>query len=160
MDAVTILNKLDSLGISVEITGDRLLLEPGSRVPLELVDELKARKQEIILKLKGYREKYLDAEATDKELDEIAIRIRIEGYVLLWSNVLCDLVAFYKGEEDRAKIPPGFVPYSLNELKELFGKGKQITPQRLRLIHEAKREGCHIVGETPDKQDRNRGKAF
>lgn len=148
MDAITILDRLDNLGVSVRVAGDRLQLEPGSRVPAELIDELKAHKQEIILKLKGYRQKYPDVEVTDQELDEIAERVRTEGYVLLWSNVLCDLVVFYKNEEARRKIkvPPGFVAYSVNELRELFGNRKGSPSQgALRLIHEAKKDGAKVT---------------
>jgi len=144
MDAATILNMLGDLGISVVVADDRLRLEPGSRVPLDLVEELRQHKQEIILKLKGYQFKYADPQASDQELAEIKARVDVEGYVLLWSTVLQDLVAFYRDEVDQSKIPPGFVPYSLAELTELFGKGK-CSSDRLRVIHEAKRLGGHIV---------------
>jgi hypothetical protein len=146
MDAAAILDRLRDLGISVEVADDRLRLAPGSRVPPELVDELKAHKQEIILALKGYQQKYPDSEVTDPELDEIAQRVHTEGYILLWSNTLQDLVAFYRDEEARCKIPPGFVAYGLAELSELFGKGK-VCSDKLRLVHEAKRLGGHIVPE-------------
>ena len=140
MDAAAILDRLRDLGISVEVADDRLRLAPGSRVPPELVDELKAHKQEIILALKGYRQKYPDSEVTDPELDEIAERVHTDGYILLWSNTLQDLVAFYRDEADKAAIPPGFVPYRLAELRELFGRGK-CSSDRLRLVHGVKKLG-------------------
>ena len=140
MDATAILGRLGSLGISVEVANNRLLLQPGSRVPPDLVDELRAHKQEVILKLKGYRLKY--SQASDREVEEIVARVEVEGCVLLWSTVLNDLVAFYRDEDARSKIPPGFVPYSVGELQELFGGGKQSPSQHtLRLIHEAKKQG-------------------
>ena len=70
----------------------------------------------------------------------IARKVEEQGYVLVWSSVLEDTVAFYNTDEDRVKIPPGFVPYSTDELKELFGE-PQSSPNTnaLRLIHQAKK---------------------
>jgi len=60
--------------------------------------------------------------------------------------VLKDLVAFYKTETDPKKIPAGFVAYSDQELRELFGDGKSApSPKHLRLIHEAKKHGGQII---------------
>ena len=87
------------------------------------------------------RLKYPDAPADDQELLEIENRVLTKGYVLLWSNTLNDFVAFYKMKTDREKIPPGFVLYSDQELRELFGKGKSaLSPRILRLIHQAQKE--------------------
>jgi len=94
---------------------------------------------------RNYRLKYPDAPADDQELTEIENRVLTKGYVLLWSNTLNDFVAFYKTEADREKIPPGFVPYSDNELFELFGKSSSPRKHTLRLIHEAKKLGGCIV---------------
>jgi len=101
---------------------------------------------------KGYRLKYPDAQATGEELGEILARVHGEGYALLWCTVLQDLVAFYRDEDARSKIPPGFVPYSEAELEELFGKGKpSLSTSTLRLIHEAKKHGgCVINSEWED----------
>ena len=93
-----------------------------------------------------YNLKYPDGPANDQELLEIENRVLTKGYVLLWSNTLNDLVAFYRTEADREKIPPGFVPYSDQELRELFGEGKAaLSPSTLRLIHEAKKIGAEVV---------------
>ena len=145
MEAQAILDRLYSLGIEVIISGDKLLLEPGSRVPEELVEELKSHKQDIILLEKGYRLRYPGNQVTDQELTEIEARVERDGYVLLWSNTLNDFVAFYKTEADREKIPPGFVPYSDKELYELFGKNSSPRKHTLRLIHEAKKLGGCVV---------------
>jgi len=101
MDAAEILEKLDSLGVEIAISGaagDKLRLNPGAAVPAGLMAEVKQRKNELIkiLKLRDYQPKYLEPEATDKELAEIMARVYSEGYILLWSTVLEDLVAFYK----------------------------------------------------------------
>ncbi len=147
MEATAILSKLHSLGIGVTVSGDKLLLEPGSSVPKELVEELKAHKPEVLdlLKLRGYRLRYPGNQVTDEELTEIEARVERDGYVLLWRNTLNDFVAFYKTEADSEKIPPGFVPYSGKELFELFGKNSSRGKHTLRLIHEAKKLGGRVV---------------
>ena len=85
MEATAILNKLHSLGIGVTVSGDKLLLEPGSSVPKELVEELKAHKPEVLglLKLRGYHLRYSCNQVTDQELTEIEARVERDGYVLL-----------------------------------------------------------------------------
>ena len=143
MEAQAILDRLDSLGVEVTISRDKLQLEPGSRVPGELVEELKVHKQDIILLEKGYHLRYPSEWATDEELDEIEASVYQDGYVLLWSNVLEDFIAFYKTEADRAKIPPGFVAYSDQELRDLFGESKATCS--LRIIHEAKKEFGRLI---------------
>jgi len=145
LEAQAILDRLYSLGIEVTISRDKLQLEPGSRVPEELVEELKSHKQDIILLEKGYRLRYPGNQVTDQELTEIEARVERDGYILLWSNALNDFMAFYKTEADREKIPPGFVPYSDKELFELFGKNLSPGKHTLRLIHEAKKLGGYIV---------------
>ena len=104
---------------------------------------------------KGYELKYSDAQATRDELEEIAARVQVEGYALLWSTVLQDLIAFYRDEEARSKIPVGFVPYSEAEIEELFEDGKPARSiSTLRLIHEAKK----LAGaKVSNKATRNKG---
>ena len=88
---------------------------------------------------------------SERELAEIVQRVNHEGYVLLWSTVLADFVAFYKTEADRKKIPPGFVPYSEQELEELFGEGKDApSPNALRLTHESQKCGERVIGSQPE----------
>ena len=157
MNAGAILERLENMGIQITIAGDKVQLRPGSAVPPELLSEVKAHKSELIkiLKLKGYHLKYSEPEATDNELAEIKARVDVEGYVLLWSTVLQDLIAFYRDEEARGNIPPGFVPYSEAELRELFGGGNAgPSPKSLRLIHEAKKHGGHVTSQEahPDEE--------
>jgi len=59
-------------------------------------------------------------------------------------------VAFYKTEADRKKIPPGFVPYSDQELRQLFRVGKTV-PKSLRLVDEAKKYGGRITSSEPKR---------
>jgi len=102
---------------------------------------------------KGYRLKYPDAQATDDELEEIAESVRTEGYVLLWSKELSDLVLFYRDKETKSEIPPGFVPYSVKELCELFG-GNPVSEHELRLIHEAKKRGGRVINREPYEENK------
>lgn len=159
MTGAEVLEFLDGLGVMLEISGDKLLLIPGSLVPPDVVEELRQHKSEVIniLKAQGsiestnlprnYRFKYPDAHITDQELSEIESRVLTEGYVLLWSNVLQDLIAFYKHEDDKKRIPSGFVPYSDDELWELFRPAESPRhKQKLRLIHEAKKGGAKVTG--------------
>lgn len=95
----------------------------------------------------GYHLAYPETGSAGKvELRELERRVEHEGYVLLWCNVLNDLVAYYKTDEDRKKIPAGFVPYSDAELRGLFGEGKpRLSPHKQRMIHEAKKQGGRVI---------------
>ena len=155
MDAAAILDRLNSLGVKVTQVDGTLRFEPGSAVPSELVPEIKEHKQELMRIIKSYRLKYSESEITDKELAEIEARVYQDGCVLLWSTVLNDTIAFYR--DDKSKIPPGFVPYSLEELNELFGGGVKIRHERLRFIHEAKKMGAVM---TTDKDVNPRKEAL
>ena len=76
---------------------------------------------------------------------ELVRRIEEEGYVLLWSNVLQDLVAFHRNDVDPVTIPAAFVPYSDDEVGHLFGEDEaQLSLNGLRLIHAAKKTGAII----------------
>jgi len=61
-----------------------------------------------------------------------------QGYLLLWSEVLKDKIAFTK-EWARNKVPKGYLIYTEEELRKLFSQGKSSKPASLRLIHEAKK---------------------
>ena len=77
---------------------------------------------------------------------EIVRRVEEEGFVLLWSEVLKDLVAFYRPGADQSKIPPGFVPYSCAELFKLFRPGQpDPSDAALRRIHAAKKTGAGVT---------------
>ena len=74
-------------------------------------------------------------------------RVKEEGYVLLWCEVLRDLVAFHRDDVDPATIPAEFVPYSEEELCYLFPEDEHaMSENALRLIHKAKVKGARISG--------------
>jgi hypothetical protein len=52
MEAVVILEELARLGVTVRVMGPKLLLEPGSKVPTDLVGEVKACKIELLALLR------------------------------------------------------------------------------------------------------------
>lgn len=98
----------------------------------------------------AYRATLPPRQPSDPELAEIVRRVHEDGYVLLWSTVLKDLVAFYKTESDLKKIPPLYIPYSEQELRALFGDAKTApSPNGFYLIHEAKKHGGRIIGSEP-----------
>ena len=48
MGAAEVIEALQELGVSVKARGDKLLLEPGSKVPPELVRDIRRHKQQIL----------------------------------------------------------------------------------------------------------------
>lgn len=52
MDASAIIEQLIDLGVSVQLNGPKVRLEPGSLVPPALLDEVKRHKDEIIKELR------------------------------------------------------------------------------------------------------------
>jgi len=90
-------------------------------------------------------------DAREAQLQEISDRLEHEGYLLLWSNVLEDFVAFYMTDADRAKIPAVFVPYSDSEIQELFREDRPgWSVEGLKRIHMAKKIAGLKVTEVHD----------
>jgi hypothetical protein len=56
MELTEILKRLDDLGLTVTVRGDWLRVHPGSNLPVELMAELKAHKDELMAMLDGQRE--------------------------------------------------------------------------------------------------------
>ena len=92
--------------------------------------------------------------ATDAELTELEHQVASKGYVLLWSNLLEDFIAFYRSEADIQPIPDWFVPYRQRELWELFGEEDSgPSPNGLRLINETKKQGGRVIQNQSGDQD-------
>ena len=145
--ASDLVNTVQRTGAKFELTptGFNVLCEPGS-IPPELQSDLRQQKPEIISHLTHRRYEYVfpGPNQCDDEMAELVRRVDEEGYVLLWSNVLQDLVAFHHNDVDPATIPAAFVPYSEDELQHLFSEdGAQPSPDGLWLIHSAKEDGSH-----------------
>lgn len=52
MDTTEVLGRLARLGITARTAGDKLLLEPGSKVPTALLAEVRQHKADIVARLK------------------------------------------------------------------------------------------------------------
>ena len=147
--ASDLIDKVQRTGAKFELTptGFNVRCAPGS-VPQEFQSDLRQHKPEIISYLiqRRYEPVYPHQDQREDELKELVRRVEEEGYVLLWCEVLRDLVAFHRNDVDPATIPAGFVPYSDDELRHLFGEdGAQPSPDGLRLIHAAKKTGAIIT---------------
>ena len=53
MDVQAVLDRLESQGVTITVTGDQVKLVPGSRVPSDLVEQLKHHKKEVVAFLRG-----------------------------------------------------------------------------------------------------------
>ena len=133
MTTDSIIEQLDDLGVSITSNGEKLSLKPASRVPEQLMNEIRLYKSDL-----------LDVLPNDEELDDIVRHVREDGYVLLWSNVLEDSVAFIQKDYDPMELPLAFTPYTLDELCMLFADNS-LSPDSLRLIHIAKKRGGTIT---------------
>jgi|TARA_B100002003_G_C13774740_1_gene384079 hypothetical protein len=152
MEGLAVLQQAHDAGLAVWVDGDDLQVEGRSTLEaLAALERLREHKAEVIqcLNQKNYRKKYPDEPLGDQELEEIAQRVETEGFVLCWSEAVEDFVAFYSGEKNRQSVPPGFVPYSLEELSKLFAEGEEpLSPNGLRLVHQAKKMGGRVIDAT------------
>ena len=139
MDIDTIISRLDALGVTMTASGSRLDLRPGSSVPGDLQVAVRLYKLDLIDRLPPEL-------PDDAELVEIVGRVWDQGYVLLWSNVLSDFVAFVRTDEDAKAVPRYFTVYNLAELLEVFGD-EAPSPSALKLIHNAKKYGGKIISD-------------
>ena len=145
-----------AMGAIFEVTTDGVTVRRlQGPLPSSLVAELRRHKDEIRAELakSQYKPVFPHPDQRDDEMTELVRRVEEEGYVLLWCEVLRDLVAFHRDDVDPVVIPAGFVPYSEDELRHLFGEdGSEPSPDGLRLIHAAKRTGAVITDSTQDEE--------
>lgn len=144
--AVELLEKVKALDVTLTRSGDKLLLEPGSKVPPDLVSQIREHKTEILAHLR--RPKLVEG-PPQWHAETIAAAVRKEGVCIFWSDLFGELVAFVNDLNvvSKKRVPAGLVIYNDHELRELFGEDKPgLSASDLRLIHEAKRAGGgHIV---------------
>jgi hypothetical protein len=145
-----------AMGAIFEVTTDGVTVRrPQGPLPSALLAELRRHKDEIRAELakRRYKPVFPHPDQREDEMTELVRRVEEEGYVLLWSNVLQDLVTFHRDDVDPATIPTPFVPYSDDERRHLFGEdGTEPSPDTLRLIHAAKRTGAVITDSTEDEE--------
>ncbi len=130
-----IFRHLAQLDVSVRAEMGQVVLDPGDRVPAELLEQIRLHKADL-----------LDRLTDDSELVEIAQQVRQRGHVLMWSNVLQDLVAFAQTESDGENVPPSFTVYTVDELSTLF-LDHDLTGKTLRLVHRAKQLGGRVISD-------------
>ena len=124
-------------------------------LPSDLLEELRTYKDDIRRELARcqYEAVYPHPNQREDEMTELVRRVEEEGYVLLWCEVLRDLVAFHRNDVDPVMIPAGFVPYSDDELRYLFSQnGVLLSADAIKLIHAAKRTGAVITDSTEDEE--------
>ena len=154
--AAALIAQAHNMGATFEVTTSGVdVIRPQEPLPSALVAELRRHKDEIRAELAKcqYKPVFPHPAQRDDEMTELVRRVEEEGYVLLWCEVLRDLVAFHRNDVDPVMIPAGFVPYSEDELRHLFGEdGSEPSPDGLRLIHAAKRTGAVITDSTQDEE--------
>ena len=147
------------LGATFEVTPERVTLRAPRRLPEGLVADLRQHKPEVIEYLsqqdkktqRRYQQLYSGDGPGDAELADLELRVHEEGYVLCWSEVLDDYVAFHRDDVDPSTIPVGFVPYSEAELLQLFREGEpDFSWAGLRLVHQAKKTGATSTDVSPE----------
>ena len=147
--AAVLITQARNMGATFEVTTSGVdVIRPEEPLPSVLLAELRRHKDEIRSELakRRYRPDFPHPAQRDDEMTELVRRIEEEGYVLLWCDVLRDLVAFHRNDVDPATIPAGFVPYSDDELRHLFDEdGAQPSPDGLKLIHASKKTGAIIT---------------
>ena len=147
--APAILDVLRGRGIEVVPAGEAIKFRPKDSLSDEELAALSRDRGSILSALYGERAKASargGIKATNSELTDIERQVSDVGWVLIWSSVLEDLVAFCRTEEDAVSVPRGVVVYTVDELSILFGDDPGGPGEAgLRLIHEAKRIGGGII---------------
>jgi len=145
-DAATLIARCREQRVELVADGDQLTVRsasPSTPLDPQLIKPLREHKRSILALLSDSQR-----QTSVEEAQEIAVRLEKYGAVLLWSSLLKDFVAFYKSEEDRSKVPVGFVPYSKTELSEMFKDGGP-SDHQLKLVHEAKKRGGVVDRHEP-----------
>lgn len=183
-----LLTRAEELGVKLAVKGDKLAMKAMTAPPQDFLDSIRQHKAEVMAMLsapamppippppqnplagvmamlRGSGPPAIPPPPADPlaEAEEVARRVTECGICLVWGETVQDFMAFIKDDYPKEKVPPGFVVYTDSELKELFGEGKHPSRKTLRLIHEAKKQGCRVIlkGDAspyrdPDKQRGNR----
>ena len=144
MDIMTLLQRARAVGLKVRADGDSLKIE-GIPSPdaLALVEELRHHKQELLAFLGKPQHA---SRPREWHARQIAQRVAKEGICLFWSDLFGEMVAFIRDDSQRGNVPADLVAYTSQELLELFGDGKSTpSPDTIRIVHEAKKQGGHIT---------------
>lgn len=75
-----------------------------------------------------------------EEANAIENLLAVHGFVLLWSELLEDYIAFFDDDREiEGLIPDRYVRYSRRELEEMASE--EMSDSERRLVHVAKKEG-------------------
>lgn len=114
----------------------------------ELIDEI-AKGREACLRLrtdgKEVPEYWTEALAKlegERERREINRLMQAEGFAVVWSSVLGEMIAFARDDVAASQVPGGVICYSLAEMEMIVGHGHDAD--MLKLIHEAKKHGGRV----------------
>jgi hypothetical protein len=145
-----ILARLRVRGVEFKAFGDSIRFRPKSALSSDEVRALERNKGSVLSAL--YREQALEnIQPTQPELLEIEQRVKTEGYLLLWSSLFNDLIAFCDSPSDAERVPRGIVAYTADELLILFGDPNSGPSEgALQLIHQAKQFGGGILSDSTD----------
>jgi len=131
--------------LQVELIPEGNRLRVRSPMPLtpDLREELRQYKAELIASLQKPQVKPGPPEWHAKE---VARAVEREGICIFWSELFHEMVAFIRDDTFRGAVPASIVTYTNGELLQLFGDSKTSpSAKKLRLIHEAKKLGGHIL---------------
>jgi hypothetical protein len=115
----------------------KLNVKAPQPLPDDLLEALKKHKPAILTLLRPRPKEW--------HAQEIAKAVRMEGVCLFWSDLFSEIVAYAKDDTSKKTVPAGVVVYTVQELLQLFGEDKELEPQTLLLVHEAKRHGGCIT---------------
>ena len=153
MDAVSILDRLREVGVTVRPDGDELVLKPGARIPPDLYGPIKANKPQIMDILRGSNPPVVDA-SPEWHAHEVARRVIEEGVCVFWSDLFGEMVAFVRDDALASRAPSGVAVYTMGEIEMLFPEGgKKVETSTLRLTHEAKKlAGARVISVVDRRQ--------
>ncbi len=144
MTAEDLLTKIEGLGVVLRAAGDRLQYRPREAIAPELLDDLRANKQELLKLLRsrpsvaaafpGEVEARWPAAEADLLVMQLCEFADAQCVVEVFSQVLDENVTF---ASDNATVDPGDqrVVYRAAELRGLIG----LRPEDLRIVHDVKR---------------------
>ena len=122
---------------------DRLKVRSPVLLTPDLREELRQYKAELIAFLQRPQ---VQPGPPEWHAKEVARAVEREGYCLFWSELFHEMVAFIEDDSLQGDVPANIVCYTSAELWELFRDSKTSpSAKKLRLIHEAKKLGGHIL---------------
>ena len=97
-------------------------------------------------RIKGLDLELIEAKQTAWNTEEL---LATQGWCLWRCNVLGNDTIAIISDSVEGYIPEGYITYTEDELRRLFGDGYSLDPAMLRLIHEAKKFGAKVLGKVP-----------